>query len=68
MARTATIGGLPRAFAVIQEMQGQDCDWGEDYRAAGSTQKRPTMPVGQPMGDVGWKQRPAPIQRAATRV
>ncbi len=68
MVWTATIRGLPQAFAVIEEMQDQDCDWGEDYPAAGSTQKRPTMALGQPMGNVGWKQRPAPIQRAATRV
>ncbi len=35
MPRTVTIRSLPEAFAVIKEMQGQDCDWGEDYRAAG---------------------------------
>ena len=35
MPRTVTIRSLPMAFAVIKEMQGQDCDWGEDYRAAG---------------------------------
>ncbi len=35
MPRTVTIKSLPEAFAVIKEMQGQDCDWGEDYRAAG---------------------------------
>ncbi len=35
MPRTVTIESLPEAFAVIKEMQGQDCEWGEDYRAAG---------------------------------
>ncbi len=35
MPRTVTIKSLPKAFAVIKEMQGQDCGWGEDYRAAG---------------------------------
>ncbi len=35
MPRTVTIKSLPEAFAVIKEMQGQDCEWGEDYRAAG---------------------------------
>ena len=35
MPRTVTIKGLPEAFAVIKEMQAQDCEWGEDYRAAG---------------------------------
>ena len=35
MPRTVTIRSLPEAFAVIKEMQGQDYEWGEDYRAAG---------------------------------
>ncbi len=35
MPRTVTIESLPEAFAVIKEMQGQDYEWGEDYRAAG---------------------------------
>ncbi len=35
MPRTVTIRSLPEAFSVIEEMQGQDGDWGEDYRAAG---------------------------------
>ncbi len=35
MPRTVTIRSLSEAFAVIKEMQGQDCEWGEDYRAAG---------------------------------
>ncbi len=35
MPRTVTIKSLPEAFAVIKEMQGQDYEWGEDYRAAG---------------------------------
>jgi hypothetical protein len=35
MPRTVTIKSLPQTFAVNKEMQGQDCDWGEDYRAAG---------------------------------
>ncbi len=30
-----TIKSLPEAFAVIKEMEGQDCEWREDYRAAG---------------------------------
>ncbi len=30
-----TIRSLPEALAVIKEMQGQDYEWGEDYRAAG---------------------------------
>ncbi|MCZ6814160.1 MAG: hypothetical protein O7F14_08905 [Alphaproteobacteria bacterium] len=37
MPGTVTIKSLPEAFAVIKEMQGQDCEWGEDYRAAGRT-------------------------------
>ncbi len=45
MPQAATIKSLPEAFAVIKEMQGQDCDWGEDYRAAGSTENRSTMAV-----------------------
>ncbi len=35
MPRSVTIRSLPEAFTVIKEMQGQDCEWGEDYRAAG---------------------------------
>ncbi len=34
MSRTVTIKSLPEAFAVIKEMQGQDYESGEDYRAA----------------------------------
>jgi len=40
MARTVTIRSLPEAFAVIKEMQGQDYQWGEDYRAAGRFARR----------------------------
>ncbi len=35
MSRTVTIRSLPEAFAVIKEMEAEDCEWGEDYRAAG---------------------------------
>ncbi len=35
MPRTVTIRSLAVAFAVIKEMQGQDCEWGDDYRSAG---------------------------------
>ena len=35
MSRTVTIRSSPEVFAVIKEMPAQDCEWGEDYRAAG---------------------------------
>ena len=35
MPRTVTIRSSPETFAVIKQMQAQDCEWGEDYRAAG---------------------------------
>ncbi len=35
MPPTVTIRSFPEAFSVIEEMQCQDGDWGEDYRAAG---------------------------------
>ena len=34
MSRTVTLKSLPRAFAMIKEIEHQGYDWGEDYRAA----------------------------------
>ncbi len=35
MSRTVTLKSLPRAFAMIREIEHQGYDWGEDYRRAG---------------------------------
>ncbi len=35
MPRAVTFKSLPEACAVIKEMQGQDYQWGAEYRAAG---------------------------------
>ena len=34
MPQAATIKSLPAAFALMQAMQAEDVEWGEDYRAA----------------------------------
>ena len=34
MSRTVTLNSLPRAFAMIKEIERQGYDWGEDYRRA----------------------------------
>jgi hypothetical protein len=34
MPQAATIKSLPAAFAMMQAMQAEDVEWGEDYRAA----------------------------------
>ena len=36
------------SLAVIKEMQGQDCEWGEDYRAAVTFNSRATNSRGSP--------------------
>ncbi len=50
MSRTVTLKSLPRAFAMIREIEHQGYDWGEDYRRAGRAAVEAAFPCGGESG------------------